>query len=283
MRKDLSSYIFIQATEDILDALEKRGWNSELKTPLRVMRDGEGKPISVSAAEMWKFQQAVARQDFMLLNGLPTNKFHKGDKVKVVKGAMQGSEGEVIEIKVKDGKASLTVSFDMFNDRIQIGLSGFGMDEVEFADKDANKLLVHSVIPSFEDEILEYLSHLHGKKGSTELSKQDAKRLEVLFRFSDISFEESCEDRAKFDALMLICAYLRRDAEAVESRAAQLESLLQGKTSPESDLECYLMTALFIVNHNPELRKVVKTYRQQHADCPLSICRFQSIAKNIRC
>ena len=50
-----------------------------------------------------------------------------------------------------------------------------------------------------------------------------------------------------------------------------------------SDLECYLITALFIVTHNPEYRKVAKAWRKSHPDCSLAIRRFLSIAKQIRC
>jgi len=50
-----------------------------------------------------------------------------------------------------------------------------------------------------------------------------------------------------------------------------------------SALVCYLLTALFIVTHDPKLRKEVKAWRQSHPDCPLVIRRFLSIAKQIRC
>jgi len=54
--------------------------------------------------------------------------------------------------------------------------------------------------------------------------------------------------------------------------------------SPQpSALSCYLLTALFIVTHNPEYRCQVKAWRQSHPDCPLVIRRFLSIAKQIRC
>ena len=50
-----------------------------------------------------------------------------------------------------------------------------------------------------------------------------------------------------------------------------------------TELSCYLTTALFIVTHNPVLRKQAKAWRQSHPDCSLVIRRFHSIAKQIRC
>lgn len=52
---------------------------------------------------------------------------------------------------------------------------------------------------------------------------------------------------------------------------------------PSSSLACYLLMSLFIVKHDPALRKLIKTWRQTHPDCPLIIRRFLSIAKQIRC
>lgn len=52
---------------------------------------------------------------------------------------------------------------------------------------------------------------------------------------------------------------------------------------PSSSLACYLLMSLFIVKHDPALRKMIKTWRQTHPDCPLIIRRFLSIAKQIRC
>jgi len=51
----------------------------------------------------------------------------------------------------------------------------------------------------------------------------------------------------------------------------------------QSELSCYLLTAMFIATHNPEYRKAAKAWRQAHPDCSLAIRRFLSIAKQIRC
>ena len=82
---------------------------------------------------------------------------------------------------------------------------------------------------------------------------------------------------------MLICAYLMNDSALIEQRTNQVIQLLDGATEPATHLQCYLMTALFIANHDPALRARIKAYRQSHPDCPLSIRRFQSIAKKIKC
>ena len=113
---------------------------------------------------------------------------------------------------------------------------------------------------------------------------------------------------------MLICAYLMGNKEETSRRLheveqlrdelgdnsqfsilnSQLEENSQLKADAEeefstfnsqfsTELSCYLVTALFIVTHNPEYRKAAKVWRQNHPDCSLAIRRFLSIAKQIRC
>ena len=64
---------------------------------------------------------------------------------------------------------------------------------------------------------------------------------------------------------------------------SSLKKLFTLHSSLKTELDCYLVTAQFIVTHNPEYRKAAKVWRQNHPDCSLAIRRFLSIAKQIRC
>ena len=168
------------------------------------------------------------------------------------------------------------------------------------------------MIGHFEDELIELLCHLHGKKGSQALNKEDRQRLRFLYQYADIVFEDNDDNRKKFAALMLICAYLLNDKKEVQRRTEEVETLLMSELgSPKSDLSpltshlsplssesspltshlspltseiaCYLTLSLFIVHHDPRLRKQAKLWRQSHPDCSLSLRRFLSLAKQIRC
>ena len=175
--------------------------------------------------------------------------------------------------------------------------------------QDAQQLLQDPVIGHFEDELIELLCHLHGKKGSQALNKEDQKRLKFLYQYADIVFEDNDDNRKKFAALMLICVYLLNDKKEVQRRTEEVETLLMSElgssqpsalspltshlsplsydlsplTSHLSPLSYDLSPLLFIVNHDPRLRKQVKLWRQSHPDCSLSLRRFLSIAKQIRC
>jgi ribosomal protein L24 len=239
---------------------------------------------------MERFKTVIKRYDFQIVNGEPSDEVREGDQVTVISGPMAGSDGMVKEIREREGQVLLTIVFSMFQDKMCIAVPGISIADVRLKSADAQELIQDPVIGHFEDELIELLSHLHGRKGTRELNKEDQKRLRFLYQYSDIVFEDNEDNRAKFAALMLICVYLMNDKKEIKRRTKKVERLLASLTTPaaspegpSSALSCYLMTALFIVTHNPKLRKQVKTWRQSHLDCPLAIRRFHSIAKQIRC
>ena len=302
MRSDLHRFIFIRASKELVKALLDAPWNRALRHPVFTYRDENGEPIEVSDQEVQQFRQAIMRQDFQLLNGDAVDDVSEGDKVVVVNGPMKGREGEVTQIRERDGNISLTIAFRMFQQRLRIAVPGFSIGDVRLVDSQVGELLQDPVISNFEDQLIEKLCHLHGKKGSKEMNKEDRKRLRFLYQYSNIVFEDNEDNRKKFAALMLICVYLMNDKDAVKERIQEVENLLDSEIgslkaevgdhnstlytlhSPLStELSCYLTTALFIVTHNPELRRKTKMWRQAHPDCSLSLRRFLSIAKHIRC
>ena len=263
----------------ILDA----PWNKVLRHRLFAYRDENGIPIEISNTEMERFKTILKRYDFQIVNGEPSDEVCEGDMVAIISGPMEGSEGQVQEIRERDGQVTLTVAFSMFQDKMRIAVPGISIADVRLRTPDAQQLLHDPVIGHFEDELIELLCHLHGKKGSKALNKDDHKRLKFLYQYSDIVFEDNPENCAKFAALMLICVYLMNDMEAIKQRTREVEALLTRGDKDSTELDCYLMTALFIVKHDPGLRRVTKIWRQCHPDCSLVIRRLQSIAKHIRC
>ena len=323
LRNDLHHYIFICMPKEVVLQMLDAPWNKALRNRLFTYRDENGVPIEISNTEMERFKTVIKRYDFQIVNGEPTDEVHEGDMVTIVSGPMEGSDGQIQAIRERDGQVLLTVVFSMFQDKMRIAVPGIHIADVRLKAQDAQQLLQDPVIGHFEDELIELLCHLHGKKGSHELNKEDRKRLRFLYQYSDIVFEDNDDNRAKFAALMLICAYLMNDKDEVSRRTQQVIDLLMSEVgslksdvdnhpsslslqpsalSPQpsalsplpfqlstfnfqlsTELSCYLTTALFIVTHNPVLRKQAKAWRQSHPDCSLVIRRFHSIAKQIRC
>ena len=309
LRNDLHHYIFICQPKEVVLQILDAPWNKVLRSRLYAYRDENGVPIEISNAEMERFKTVIKRYDFQIVNGEPTDEVREGDMVTIISGPMEGSDGQIQDIRERDGQVLLTVVFSMFQDKMRIAVTGISISDVRLKTQDAQQLLQDPVIGHFEDELIELLCHLHGKKGSQTLNKEDRQRLRFLYQYSDIVFEDNDDNRKKFAALMLICAYLLNNKAEISRRTQQVEQLLTSDLSPltseltsdlsplssesspltshlsplTSELSCYLMTALFIVKHEASLRKQVKLWRQSHPDCSLALRRFVSIAKQIRC
>ncbi|MBO7068133.1 MAG: hypothetical protein J6W52_05585 [Bacteroidaceae bacterium] len=284
LRNDLHHFIFIQVTKEQILSILDAPWVKVLRNRLYVYRDENGTPIEISNTEVERFKTVIKRYDFQILNGEPSDDVREGDQVMVVSGPMAGSEGKVMQIRERDGQILLTIEFSMFQDKMCIAVPGINIADVRLSAPETQQLLQDPLIGHFEDELIELLCHLHGKKGTKALNKEDYRQLKYLYQYADIIFEDNEENRVKFSALMLICVYLMNDKEEMAKRTQEVKSILNSQFSIlNEELACYLMTALFIVTHNPEYRKAAKAWRQSHPDCSLAIRRFQSIAKQIRC
>ena len=321
LRNDLHHYIFICQPKEVVLQILDAPWNKVLRSRLYAYRDENGVPIEISNAEMERFKTVIKRYDFQIVNGEPTDEVREGDLVTIISGPMEGSDGQIQAIRERDGQVLLTVVFSMFQDKMRIAVPGISISDVRLKTQDAQQLLQDPVIGHFEDELIELLCHLHGKKGSQALNKEDRQRLRFLYQYADIVFEDNDDNRKKFAALMLICVYLLNDKAEISRRTKQVEDLLMSEVgSLKSDvrgaasmfnvqcsmvhgsreekecsmfnvqcsmvhdeLSCYLVTSLFIVKHEAPLRKQIKLWRQSHPDCSLALRRFVSIAKQIRC
>ena len=334
LRNDLHHFIFIQISKEQVLSLLDAPWVKTLRNRLYVYKNEKGSPIEISDVEMERFKTVIKRYDFQIVNGEHTSEVHEGDEVTVVSGPMSGSEGKVIEIREREGQLLLTIEFTMFQNKMCIAVPGVDLADVRLKVQKTQQLLQDPVIGHFEDELIELLCHMHGRKGTRVLSTEDRKQLKFLYQYSDIIFEDNPINRAKFAALMLICVYLMGDKKEIkrrsreveemvssfrfqvsgssqssdasetkyqeqsENKAAQLpsskvhennvqcsilNSQLEQNSQFSTELSCYLVTALFIANHDPLLRQQAKAWRKAHPDCPLAIRRFLSIAKQIRC
>lgn len=314
LRNDLHHFIFICAPKEQVLSILDAPWAKALRNRLYAYRDEKGVPIEICNVEMERFKTILKRFDFQIINGQPSSEVSLGDEVHVVSGPMVGSEGKVLEIREREGQIFLTIELAMFQDKMHIAVPGISIADVRIKGEKAQQLLQDPIISRFEEELIELLCHLHGKKGSRQLNREDQMQLRFLYQYSDIVFEDNEENRRKFAALMLICAYLMDDKEEIARRSKEVEALLMSdvrsqkaevrgskEESPlafrrgdggeayfqfstfNSQLDCYLAIALFIVTHEAPLRQQVKAWRQSHPDCSLSLRRFLSIAKQIRC
>lgn len=284
LRNDLHNLIFIHAEKTVIDTILESSWNKDLQNRLRLYWSPEKSRVKVSDYEMKHFINAIKMRDFQYTFGLPLENISNGDKVCIIDGPMEGQMGEIVEKRYDDKGIKLSIAFDMFNNQMRIVIPNFRANDIKLVDNDIDAAPYYEPIISLFEKRLSHLLWLrHGKNGSLEFSSEENRILHSIFRYSDLTFEDNNDAKSRFTALMLICAYLMKDIEAVRKYIAKISDILKGTTTPSTETECYLMTALFIANHDPQVRSAAKSYRQNHPNCSPIICKLQSIAKNIRC
>ena len=225
LRNDLHHFIFIQISKEQVLSLLDAPWVKALRNRLYVYKDEKGSPIEISDLEMERFKTVIKRYDFQIVNGEHTSEVHEGDEVTVVSGPMAGSEGKVVQIREREGRILLTIEFSMFQNKMCIAVPGVDLADVRLKVQKTQQLLQDPVISHFEDELIELLCHMHGRKGTRVLSTEDRKQLKFLYQYSDIIFEDNPINRAKFAALMLICVYLMNDKDETSRRLQEVQQL----------------------------------------------------------
>ena len=235
LRSDLHHFIFIHESKDTVKRILNASWNKALTHRLYAYRDEHGDPVEVSHAEVQRFMTVIKRYDFQILNGEPTDEVREGDRVTVISGPMAGSDGIIKEIREREGQILLTITFAMFQNKMHVAVPGIRISDVRLKSAEAQQLIQDPVISHFEDQLIELLCHLHGKKGSHELNKEDQRQLRFLYQYTGIQFDDPA-NRAKFAALMLICAYLMNDKDEVARRQQEVEQLLKSEVEKMSDV-----------------------------------------------
>ncbi|UKK62319.1 hypothetical protein L6468_00655 [Prevotella communis] len=236
LRSDLHHFIFICASkDDIVKHILNSPWNKALTHRLYAYRDEHGDPVEVSHAEVQRFMTVIKRYDFQILNGEPSDEVREGDRVTVISGPMAGSDGIIQEIREREGQILLTITFAMFQNKMHVAVPGIRISDVRLTSAEAQRLIQDPVIGHFEDQLIELLCHLHGKKGSHELNKEDQRQLRFLYQYTTIQFDDPA-NRTKFAALMLICAYLMNDKDEVARRQQEVEQLLMSEVEKMSDV-----------------------------------------------
>ena len=118
-----------------------------------------------------------------------------------------------------------------------------------------------------ENRLSELLAILRRRVGRTATSEQvaaDRSRLRELAAYDRLTVETPAA-RNHLLALLLICATLRRDRDAMqrlsETCLSQLELLSETRLT---DVHAYLWLALFVATRNPQYRDLAKHYVQRY-------------------
>ena len=279
LRGDLRNFVFVQTSEERIEALLKSDWNQNARFRMYHYRDTTGKAVTIPDAEMRCFIKTLQDHHLKFFLDQPVDHFSVGDKVILQMDPWVGKTAEIKEIRVKKDRTSITVALNIFNRTKSLNFPDVNPGDVVFVDKEKGRLLSGNPIVNYEEEVLDLLSHRFKQRYSEELAEDDKVRLKRLASYSRI-YAEDPEDQARFAAMKLICAYLRENRGKVELCTKDVQGLLRDPV--ESMTDAYLTMALFITTRDPNYRDAVKTWRQSHPDTPSTFRRLYAIVKEIK-
>ncbi len=281
LRNDLHSFVFIQASHKRVEAIVRSDWNRQARLHLYWYRDTDGREVRLPDAEMQMLIKTIQDRHLKFYLDQPLDEFNVGDKVILQQEPWKGKTAEVRDIRLKKGRILLAVSINILGRTKSITFRDISVGDVRFVDEERGRMLTGNPVTNYEEEIIDLLSHRFTQNASESLKKSDDERLKRLASYVRIYIEEPAE-KVRFQALQLLCCYLRSDKKHVEEKTAELQQQLGDRTTVEGPEDAYRMLALFVVTRAPWLRDAVKEYRKEHAEAPDVFRRYLSILKNLK-
>lgn len=284
LRNDLHSFVFIQASEERLQAILSSGWNTKARLRLNYYRDTNHKEVKVSDTEMRQLITAIQDRHLQFYIDQPLDDFAAGDRVVMQMDPWSGKRGVVKKVAIKHGQLCMTISMNILGRTKSINFTDIHVGDVLFEDPEQGRMLSDNPITNYEEEIVDLLSHRFGRHYTDEVAELDQQRLKRLATYDRI-FVDDADEHARFVALKLICSYLRGDKTRRERYTNEVRSLLQSSSllGEQGARDSYLMVALFIVTREAHWRTAVKEYRKNHPDdWPAILNRYFSIIKNLK-
>lgn len=295
VRGDFHSFVFLRGSEKRVRQIVSADWNTNTRLRLFHYRNKEGEAIKVPDRELSRLRSVFRQHYLRCFYGVPVQPlgvFSQGSKVRVRLPYWEDKEGEIRRIRLRQGSrsASMRVAFTIEGLEREITFPDLHEGDVEFCDLQTEQLLSGKVIENFEHEIAILLGHrfaVDKKLSATarevylaEKKREDTPKLRRLLTFADIDIDNA-DDRQRFTALMLMCAALLQDADALRRYRPQVEQWY-ADVEADTPTHAYLAIALFVATRNPSLRMAVKSYRVTHPDCPPVITRFYNKVRDLR-
>ncbi|MBR1548126.1 MAG: hypothetical protein IJ637_05310 [Prevotella sp.] len=280
LRNDLHNFVFIQAPAERVKAIVYSDWNMRGRLRLTYYRNTDHQEVTIPDKEMQQLMETIEERHLQFYIDQPIDSFAPHDRVILQMEPWTGKHGEIKKITVKNGQALMTISLNILGRTKSINFTGIQPGDVTFEDAERGRVLSDNPITNYEEEIIDLLSHRFGNSSSADTAQQDHQRLRRLATYNHI-YVEDAEERARFTALKLICAYLLQSSRK-DVYLQEVVGMLDGKQTATSDADAYLMTSLFVATRQAMWRTAIKEYRSNHPDSSDTLRRYLSILKDIK-
>ena len=275
LRTALRRYIFIDGNEQLIQELIV-GWNRVYHDKLYFLTlDKEAKThATINSREKKQVEESCRElQNFPDLP-MPSGGFKVGEKMSLIGTPFEklAGECEIVEIKHRARE-------NMVDVRVKVTMFGVPFDNLHISFRDAGNYGEHaSAVAMAQKKLLDIFCRRVEKKDNVMYRRQDDMTLKSIFEDSNLVYKEGAMKR-HFLALMLICAHLKRDEEAVRrftgavlSELRDISQLRESKAA--TDTRAYLHVALFIATGEKKYRTLAKGYVQKYNPSSPYLRRF---------
>lgn len=281
LRGDFRRFVFIQASAERIGTLINADWNTRTRLRIYHYRNHEGQEVIASDKEVQQLKDLFQNRNLDFYIDRPIEEFQAEDKVIINTGPWTGYEGQILSVKIREGKVTMKVGLNLFGLVESIVFTNLKTGDVIFKDGDRANMMSDDPVTRLENEVLRLLSHRFGRSHTPDQQEADARKLRQLEAFDHVLVEDDDADFHRFLSLRLICATLRGSVKK-DRIMKELRRHLPDDKQPTNDQEAYMMVALFVATRDAHYRTALKNYRASHPDS-LDVLRiYLSILKKMR-
>lgn len=280
LRNDLHDFVFIQSSKTEIDKLLYSDWNRSGRLHLHYCRTREGKPIRLTEQEMTPFIALFVeqRQRFSFRPYGPDTL--QQQTVHIKRGLFKDYTATVVRASQTPEGIKLTLSIPVFSGEYTLDLYDCTDADVDVPGGALDQVFSPYFLQHMEQELLDILRRQVFRRETPQTQRHDQQRLKSYSIFHYLQFDHP-DHQTHFQALMLLCATLRRDHDTKARLVRQLTATMANPLTPTTDREAFLTAILFAATRQGPLRKAAKDYCQTHEATLPSLLNLMPLIKQL--
>lgn len=261
------------------------GSNSLFAT-LRFYNDRNKQHITISTAEMRCFIDVCCDEKLRVEVSPTLEHLDKNEEVILNTTELKGHKGFVVGVKHSANGITLQVAVTMFSRLLTVKL--LNLKETDVIRPNLPKQYQEDrLLDTVKAKLLDIMERRLASKQDEKKRLDDAATLDKIYNYRFHQFDTPARNRP-FLAMMLICAWLRHDAEGCAYFQQQVMSELTSiekepdKTKSQTDVRAYMQVALYLSTGEASYRNAAKLYVQTHQPKSAILRKFVGIIRKKR-
>ena len=280
LRDSLHNFVFIKATEDEIADLTSRDWNRLGRLHLYHYRTKSGSPIKVCQEEMQPLLNFFIEQHQRFSFTPYSEEISANETVYIKRGIFKDYKASVIEVHHQADGISLTLGIPLFNSEVMMKLYDYSVSDVEIRGQ-LGHVFEPQFVKVFESDLLDILRRRVLRRTTDETFRKKMGKLNTYSILHYLKFEDNATHN-HFQALMLLCATLRKDSQAKARLIPAVRKMAGDGNPPATDEEAFYMAILFFATKSADYRRIVRDYCRTTVTMSASLAAIMPLVKKMR-